>query len=46
MPHCHTYENTLHQVYAYSQRAGIPYRWWLIDSWWHAFDNNTCVGRS
>ena len=19
----------------------MPYRWWLIDSWWHAFDNNT-----
>lgn len=26
-------------MHAYAQRANIPYRWWLIDSWWHAFDN-------
>ena len=39
MPNCHTYEDTLLQVHAYAEAAGIPYRWWLIDSWWHAFDN-------
>ena len=41
MPGCHTYEDTLLHVQAYAKEAGIPYRWWLIDSWWHAFDNNT-----
>ena len=39
MPGCHTYEDTLLQVQSYAQRAGIPYRWWLIDSWWYAFDD-------
>lgn len=28
MPSCHTYEDTLLQVHAYAQSAGIPYRWW------------------
>eukprot|EP01049_Picozoa_sp_SAG25_P014233 SAG25_NODE_2450_length_1596_cov_4.395458_1_plen_289_part_10 len=41
MPGCRTYEDTLVQVQKYAKRAGIPYNWWLIDSWWHAFDNNT-----
>jgi sucrose-6-phosphate hydrolase SacC (GH32 family) len=41
MPGCHTYQDTLLQVQAYAKTAGIPYQWWLIDSWWHAFDNNT-----
>jgi hypothetical protein len=39
MPNCHTYEDTILQVHAYAEAANIPYRWWLIDSWWHAFDN-------
>ena len=41
MPGCKTYQDTLLQVQSYGERSGIPYRWWLIDSWWHAFDNNT-----
>ena len=41
MPGCSTYEDTLVQVKQYADSAGLPYRWWLIDSWWHAFDNNT-----
>jgi hypothetical protein len=39
MPGCHTYEDSLLQMHAYAKSAGIPYRWWLIDSWWHAFDD-------
>ena len=40
MPGCHTYEDTLLQMQRYAEEAGIPYRWWLLDSWWHAFDSN------
>jgi hypothetical protein len=32
MPNCHTYEDTLLQVHAYAEAAGIPYRWWLVST--------------
>ncbi|CAD5111385.1 unnamed protein product [Dimorphilus gyrociliatus] len=30
-----TYEESLYEVYKYSQKAGIPYRYLQIDSWWY-----------
>jgi hypothetical protein len=36
MPGCHSYEDTLLQVQNDAEQAGIPYRWWLMDSWFHA----------
>lgn len=34
-----TYEQTLYEVYKYSKRAGIPYRYLQIDSWWYYKSN-------
>ena len=31
-----TYESTILEVAAYARRAGIPYRYWLADSWWYS----------
>ena len=42
MPSCHTYEDTLLQVQDDAERVGLPYRWWLIDSWWHAMSGEEC----
>ena len=38
-PNCTTYEQTLLAAHADAQARGLPYRWFLIDSYWHAYDN-------
>lgn len=30
------------QVQADAERASIPYRWWLLDSWFHALSGPEC----
>ncbi len=30
-----TYEETMIAVSDYAKAAGIPYKWWLADSWWY-----------
>jgi hypothetical protein len=42
MPGCHSYEDTMLQVQADAERASIPYRWWLLDSWFHALSGPEC----
>lgn len=41
LPGCKTYEDTLLAVYADAAKRNISYSWWLIDSWWHAYDNES-----
>ena len=31
-----TYEATMLEVAAYARRVGLPYRYWLADSWWYS----------
>ena len=38
LPNCSNYEDTLLQVHDYSRRVGIPYRYYLLDSWWYGED--------
>lgn len=40
LPGCKTYEDTLLAVHADARLRGLNYSWWLIDSWWHAFDQD------
>ena len=40
LPGCKTYEDTLLAVHVDARARGLNYSWWLIDSWWHAFDRN------
>ena len=35
---CSTYEDTFHAVNKDALQRGLPFRWWLIDSFWHAYD--------
>ena len=36
---CSTYEDTLHAVNRDALQRGLPFQWWLIDSFWHAYDS-------
>jgi len=38
LPGCKTYQDTLVAVMADARKRGLPYKWLLIDSWWHAYD--------
>ena len=38
LPGCRTYEDTMQAIDADASARGLPYAWWLIDSWWHAYD--------
>ena len=38
LPGCRTYEDTMLAIDADATSRGLPYAWWLIDSWWHAYD--------
>jgi hypothetical protein len=40
LPGCKTYEDTLLAVHADAGVRGVNYSWWLIDSWWHSYDQD------
>ena len=37
---CHTYQDNLYLIHQDAIEKKIPYNWFLIDSWWHAYNNH------
>ena len=38
---CYTYEDNIKLVYSEGKKKKIPFKWILLDSWWHAYNNQS-----